>query len=98
MKSKLTKSAGAGCDADPRCVDEEAVLQDYALGELDPTQRAFADRMLAWAAELARVYKDVSATGEHRNVPQLRTWLGGSAGSGKSRTLKTIVQHMRLHF
>ena len=28
----------------------------------------------------------------------LRTWLGGSAGSGKSHTLKTIVHHLRLRF
>ena len=31
-------------------------------------------------------------------MPTLRTWLGGSAGSGKSSALKTIVQHIRLLF
>ena len=45
-----------------------------------------------------RVYNDVAASGRQRSVPQLRTWLGGSAGSGKSTTLKTIVQHVRLLF
>ena len=45
-----------------------------------------------------RVYNDVAVSGRQRSVPQLRTWLGGSAGSGKSTTLKTIVQHVRLLF
>ena len=31
-------------------------------------------------------------------MPLLRTFLGGSAGSGKATTLKTIVQHVRLLF
>ena len=31
-------------------------------------------------------------------MPKLRTFLGGSAGSGKSRTLKTCVQHIRAMF
>ena len=31
-------------------------------------------------------------------MPVLRTFLGGSAGSGKSTTLKTCVQHIRLMF
>ena len=74
------------------------MLRDYALGKKDPTQRAFADRVLAWAAEVVRVYKDVSATGKRRRVQKLRTWLGGSAGSGTSTTLKTVVQHVRLLF
>ena len=30
--------------------------------------------------------------------PKLRTWLGGSAGSGKSTTIRTAVQHARLLF
>ena len=31
-------------------------------------------------------------------MPKLRAWLGGSAGSGKSTTLKTCVAHVRLLF
>ena len=31
-------------------------------------------------------------------MPKLRAWLCGSAGSGKSTTLKTIVHHVRLLF
>ncbi len=74
------------------------VLRDHDLQKLDPTQRAFADRVLGWARELARVYKECTATGEWREPPRLRTWLCGSAGSGKSTTLKAVVQHVRLHF
>ena len=65
---------------------------------LDPTQRVFADRVLAWAAEVVSAYKAVRSTGKNHPIPILRTWLGGSAGSGKSTTLKTIVQHVRLLF
>ena len=65
---------------------------------LDPTQRAFADRVLKWAAAVADTYEAVRADGRHRRVPVLRSFLGGSAGSGKSTTLKTCVQHVRLMF
>ena len=44
------------------------------------------------------MHKDVAKTGRRRRVPLLRTWLGGSAGSGKSTTLRTVVQHVRLLF
>ena len=98
VRQKLAKGSGPDCDAQPDRVDEQTVLQDYGLEKLDPTQRAFADRVLAWAAEVVQVYKDVARTGVRRPVPRLRTWLGGSAGSGKSTTLKTIVQHVRLLF
>jgi len=79
-------------------INEEIVLKDWALDDLDPTQRVFADRVLRWGVEVARAYNDVRSTGTNRKVPKLRSWLGGSAGCGKSRTLKTIVQHLRLHF
>ena len=68
------------------------------LDMLDPTQRAFADRVLKWANELVDVYKHNKATGSWKSPPKLRTWLCGSAGSGKSTTLKTAVQHIRLLF
>ena len=42
--------------------------------------------------------KDIKNTGRMRSVPKLRAWLGGSAGSGKSTTLKTCVAHVRLLF
>ena len=33
-----------------------------------------------------------------KRVPLLRSYLGGSAGSGKSTTLRTVLQHLRLLF
>ena len=68
------------------------------MEKLDPTQRAFADRVLLWARELVQVYKQNKTTGKWTKPPQLRTWLCGSAGSGKSTTLKAVVQHVRLLF
>ena len=41
--------------------DEEALLQQYPLSDLDPTQRVFTDRVLRWAVEVVAVYKDVHA-------------------------------------
>ena len=79
-------------------MSEDAVNRDYDLDRLDPTQRVFADRTLEWANDLIRAYRTVRDTGSPLVVPTLRTWLGGSAGSGKSTTLKTIVQHIRLSF
>ena len=73
-------------------------MRDFGLDKQDPTQRAFADRVVAWAADVVRAYRTVSATGKPPKLPRLRTWLCGSAGSGKSITLKTIVQHLRLLF
>jgi len=81
---------------------EDEVLRRYPLELLDPTQRAFANRVLAWGAELVEAYRRsveaIAATGKPLKLPVLRTWLGGSAGSGKSTTLRTIVQHLRLMF
>ena len=85
-------------DSGVASVDEESVLRDYPLQRLDPTQRAFAERVLAWAGDVATVYEEVHRTGQFKAVPLLRSYLGGSAGSGKSTTLKTCVQHVRLLF
>ena len=82
VKKKLAAGAGQDVDAALVPVDEEAVLGDYALNKLDPTQRAFADRVLAWADEVVSTYRQVSATGKQLRPPALRAWLGGSAGSG----------------
>ena len=79
-------------------LDPEKVNKEYDLEKLDPTQRAFADRVLLWAKELVQVYKENKSTGQWKSPRPLRTWLCGSAGSGKSTTLKTVVQHVRLHF
>ena len=98
VKRRLAAGAGQDASAGSARVDEDVVQRDCALDKLDPTQRVFADLALAWAAEVARIYLQVQATGKQQRLPKLRTWLGGSAGSGKSTTLKTVVQHMRLLF
>jgi hypothetical protein len=98
VRRNLAKGAGTAIDAAPARVDRESVLRDYALDDLDPTQRAFAERVIEWAKKVVVVYKRVRDTGKQESVPLLRSWLGGSAGSGKSTTLKTIVQHVRLLF
>ena len=85
-------------DSDTSVIDEAAILSDYSLEKLDPTQRVFADRVLKWAGKVADVFDKVRTDGRHRAVPLLRSFLGGSAGSGKSTTLKTIVQHTRVMF
>ena len=83
-------------------MDEAVVMADYSLDKLDPTQRVFADRVLAWGRDLVSAYnhnasvrnqkkKEKKGKGQKlRRVPLLRTYLGGSAGSGKSTTLRTI--------
>ena len=101
VKKKLARGSGGEGPGGVSAVgdvpfDEAAVLRDYPLDRLDPTQRAFADRVLTWAEELVSVYQAVLSDGKDRPLPLLRSWLGGSAGSGKSTTLKTVVQHIRL--
>ena len=54
--------------------------------------------MLAWAQSVAATYKKVQNTGVAQPIPVLRSFLCGSAGSGKSTTIRTTVQHMRLLF
>ena len=98
VKKKLAQGSEADAASAGAKLNRADVERDYALDDLDPTQRAFADRALLWARELTEAYKEVHATGKQCRLPQLRTWLGGSAGAGKSRTLKTIVQHVRLYF
>ena len=98
VKKMLADGVGDQGESDTSQVDEATVLRDYALDSLDPTQRAFADRVLKWATAVADVYEAIRRDARHRPIPKLRSFLGGSAGSGKSRTLKTCVQHVRLMF
>ena len=76
--------------------DEESTT--YPLEKLDPTQRVFADRVLTWGRELVDCYKKCEGDGKPRDIPILKSWFCGSAGSGKSMTLKTIVHHLRSLF
>ena len=82
----------AGTEPDDEAALERLVRADveseYPLDNLDPTQRVFADVVLKWIEDLARAYEQVRATGKAKPMPKLRAWLGGSAGSGKSTTLK----------
>ena len=98
VKEKLADAHEEDGESDPSAVDEATIVSDYSLDKLDPTQRVFADCCLKWAGLVADVYDKVRSDGRHRSVPLLRSFLGGSAGSGKSTTLKTIVQHTRLLF
>ena len=75
--------------------DPESSCQDFFLDDLDPTQRVFADRSLKLGKDLCDCYKQVENDGKPRNLPRLRSFFCGSAGSGKSTTLKTIVYHLR---
>ena len=80
-------------------VDRQVVERDWSLEALDPVQRVFADRVIAWGRELVAVYKaNQCSKRKRKRPPLLRTYLGGSAGSGKSTTLKTLLQHLRLLF
>jgi len=93
VRSKLAQGADGenGVAADPG-------LEEYPLEKLDPTQRVFVDRVLEWAGKLADTYDATHKDGRFRKPPLLRIFLGGSAGSGKSTTLKTTVQHVRALF
>ena len=96
VKRKL--DIGGDCAVDDAELSESEVLEQYPLANLDPTQLAFAERVLKWVGDVIVVYKRVRERGTWEPVPLLRSWLAGSAGSGKSTTIKTIVQHARLSF
>ena len=102
VKQTLLQGQGDVAEGNVGQVDmdkwQATVLADFSLDKLDPTQRAFADRVLKWGDDIIESYEAVKRDGRHRPVPKLLTWLGGSAGSGKSTTLKTCVQHLRLKF
>ncbi len=89
---------GSSATSNAAVVDEAVVLNDYSLEDLDPTQRVFANRVLAWAAELRDVYVRNRDKGTRDPPPLLRCFLCGSAGSGKSTTIRTALMHVRLLF
>ena len=103
VQRQLAKGAGTASDesAPASAVVEEEVVRDFALDKLDPTQQVFANRVLAWGTDLVSAYKHnatVRGRRKFKRVPLLRSYLGGSAGSGKSTTLRTVLQHLRLLF
>ena len=97
VKKRLDEGAETDVQAATARLDRDTVLKEYSLDRLDPTQRAFADRMLRWIEGVIDVYTKVRLTGVQQRMPRLRTWLAGSAGSGKSWTLKTVVYLSLIH-
>ena len=92
VRRQMARGAGLASDesADTAVVVEEEVMRDFALDKLDPTQRVFVDRGLAWGRELVQAYKYNANKRHHekmKSVPLLRSYLCGSAGSGKTTTL-----------
>ena len=59
VRRMLDAGASAGHkDSDPdQAVNRASVLRDYSLDDLDPTQRAFADRVLEWGDKVVQVYR-----------------------------------------
>ena len=99
VRSKLAKGAGGeNGDALVTYASAPISLDEFPLEQLDPTQRVFVNRVLDWATKLADTYDAVQKDGRFRKPPLMRTYLGGSAGSGKSMTLKTAVHHARKLF
>ena len=74
VKQQLAKGQEDVAESDTGQLDESTVLADFCFDKLDPTQRAFADRVLKWADEFADVYEAVQADGQWRQVPKLRIW------------------------
>jgi len=60
-RKRLMEEVGEETQCDINQGVEANVLRDYALDDLDSTQRVFADRVLMWAQEVADVYKAVKA-------------------------------------
>ena len=65
-----------GCDF-LGMVDEEAVMREFPLDALDPTQRVFVSRVLAWARSVKVTYKEMQSTGVPPAVPVPPLWFGG---------------------
>ena len=59
VQKVLEQGAGANTSS-AHHVQEDGVLRNYSKENLDPTQRAFTDRVLKRLAEIEHVYKEVS--------------------------------------
>ena len=103
VRRMLDAGQGAGrTDSEPdRKLDKAAVHRDYDLKALGPTQLAFAKRILQWGGQAVQVYtrsSQLKPGAKLKRMPLLRCFLGGSDASGKSTTLRTVLQHLRLKF
>ena len=56
VRRQLAKGTSNEPDSTMR-VDQEVVERDWPLEALDPVQRVFVDRVIAWGRELVAVYK-----------------------------------------
>ena len=63
VKQMLERGKEDVFETDSGQVDEVTVLADFSLDKLDPTQRAFADRVLKWGNEVADVCKALERDG-----------------------------------
>jgi len=86
VANKMVLEAEGNRNKNAEVLTEATVHADYALDALDPTQRIFADRVLKWGDAIVKTYKSIEKDGKPRAVPKVRSWLCGSAGSGKSTT------------
>ena len=91
VKRKLAPGVEGGQSTKASTLDKGVVDADYALDALDPTQRAFADRVLRWGDELVKTFQLIERDGKPRPVPKIRSWLCGSAGSAKELTSERHV-------
>ena len=70
---EVARKIGAGAEGrrhkDVLCLEKAVVDADYALDDLDPTQRAFADRVLKWGDDLVKTYQQINKDGKPRPVP-----------------------------
>ena len=70
-------------------IGAEEETQVYNLSELDTTQRIFVDTILEWTQQCIESKK------QNYPFPPLKMKLLGVAGTGKSRTIKTIIQEFK---
>ena len=78
VQRQLAKGAGMASDesALTDAVVEEKLVRRFALENLDPTQRVFADRVLAWGTDLVRAHKHNATLTDPRQMepmPLLRS-------------------------
>ena len=59
VRRQMARGAGLASDesADIVAVVEEEVMRYFALDKLDPTQRVFVERGMAWGREVVKAYK-----------------------------------------
>ena len=69
--------------------DEEETGTSLDPSQLDPTQTLFLETVLDWTEQSIQCKK------EKKPLPPLKMKLLGVAGTGKSRTIKTLIQEMQ---